>query len=469
MRTALDTIDSKSPPGNLRFDVMRNTIGIPSSDRLLVLPKFRVHRAPGVGGRDVDFPSPGVERESLVPGPGFPVALVLVVHDVELGEQLDGVAVRILVVGEQVVPRPVPAGPPDQPVTLLGQVVDHGDQVRGVAHLVGDVVHAVVLLAGHEVRRVVIGVAPQEYEEVADGVRPFEAEQLLVELLHGGQLRGERRHMAQLRGSQRGVAFDAARILRLVKVQRHTRDRLDQHERVRRTGADVATALHLVPRLAQPPLGVGQGAPDLVADRGPGPRIPLRNDHTVVVEPGGQKRPLGRRLDQLELQHLRVVVHQSLHVRGGELDVAQLRDTHRRLGANSWMRHDGFPWSRATTSLVIWPSVSIWTLTRSPGLRNSPRGLPTPAWVPVSARSPGSSVVIRLAAATSLSTPDTMAAVDESCLTSPLTVSRILSACGSPTSQAGTRPGPIGQNPSWLLCISQSQLNTGETASDREN
>jgi hypothetical protein len=139
-------------------------------------------------------------------------------------------------------------------------------KVVRVAHLVDDVVHAVVLGAGHEVRGVVIGVAAQEDEEVADGVRPLETQQLLVELLHRRQLADERGHVAELGGTQRGVALDAARVLRGEQVQRHARARLLEHQYVGRAGGDVAAALYLVPGVAQPALCVVERLPDLIAD-----------------------------------------------------------------------------------------------------------------------------------------------------------------------------------------------------------
>jgi hypothetical protein len=72
------------------------------------------------------------------------------------------------------------------------------------------VVHTGELGTGHEVRDVVVRVAAQEHEEAADGVRPAEAEQVLVEVLHRSERRGVGGHVAELRGAQRRVGRDGA-------------------------------------------------------------------------------------------------------------------------------------------------------------------------------------------------------------------------------------------------------------------
>ena len=236
----------------------------------------RVDRPPLVDRGEVDLPGPRVHRELLVPGPRFPVALGLVDHDVDLGEQLDDVAVGVAVVGEQVVARPVAPRPPVQPVAVLGEVVEHRDQVVGAAHLVGDVVHAGVLLAGHEVGRVVVGVAAHEDEEVADGVRPPEPEEVLVEGLHGRQLGGVGRDVAELGGAQGREALDAARVLRGRQVQRDPGHRLLQHQDVGRARPDVAAPLGDVPGVLEPLLGAVQVLPELVADHLAGLGVALR-------------------------------------------------------------------------------------------------------------------------------------------------------------------------------------------------
>ena len=65
-------------------------------------------------------------------------------------------------------------------------------------------------------------------------------------------------------------------------------------------------------------------------------------------------------------------------------------------------------------------------------------------------RSPGSSVVVCDTYAITSSTPKMRFAVVESCSTSPLTIARIASACGSEISSRGVI-GPTGQNVSGDL------------------
>src|SRR5690242_2056105 len=52
-------------------------------------------------------------RLVAMPRPRIEIAERLVQHLVELGEQLDDLVVRVAVIGEEVVPGPVPARPPD--------------------------------------------------------------------------------------------------------------------------------------------------------------------------------------------------------------------------------------------------------------------------------------------------------------------------------------------------------------------
>ena len=82
---------------------------------------------------------------------------------------------------------------------------------------------------------------------------------------------------------------------------------------------------------------------------------------------------------------------------------------------------------------------------------------PTPAGVPVAMMSPGSSVTNRERNDTIAATGKIISAVVASCLTSPLTVSWIASACGSATASAERTHGPTGQKVSCHLPCSQSK------------
>src|SRR5215472_9331212 len=61
-----------------------------------------------------------------VPRPRVEIAERLVEHLVELGEQLDDLVVGIAVIGEEIVPRPVPARPPDDGNVPGAEIVARG-------------------------------------------------------------------------------------------------------------------------------------------------------------------------------------------------------------------------------------------------------------------------------------------------------------------------------------------------------
>src|SRR4051794_24852053 len=120
-------------------------------------------------------------RLVAVPRPRIEVAERLVHHLVELGEQLDDLVVRVAVIGEDVVARPVPPRPPDDWNIPRAEVVACGLHVRPVLELERDVMHARGL-ALHEVHRVMIGAAAHEHEPVLDPVGHAEAEHAAVEI-----------------------------------------------------------------------------------------------------------------------------------------------------------------------------------------------------------------------------------------------------------------------------------------------
>src|SRR5262249_28530665 len=109
--------------------------------------------------------------------------------------------------------------------------------------------------------------------------------------------------------------------------------------------------------------------------------------------------------------------------------------------------------------LLISPIPSIQIFTTSPALRYSPRPAPTPAGVPVRIRSPGCRVSRADRCAICSARLKIILLVLESCLSSPLTHSLRPRFCGSRMSLAGTIQGPSGQEPSKLLCATQSALN----------
>src|SRR5579863_2518823 len=104
------------------------------------------------------------------------------------------------------------------------------------------------------------------------------------------------------------------------------------------------------------------------------------------------------------------------------------------------------------------PIPSIHTFTTSPALRNSPLSAPVPDGVPVRIRSPGCSVMLMESCAICSASVNNILVELESCLSTSLTQSFSSSRCGSAISLAGTIQGPIGQEPSKLLCLVQSIL-----------
>src|SRR6267378_1408141 len=143
------------------------------------------------------------------------------------------------------------------------------------------------------------------------------------------------------------------------------------------------------------------------------------------------------------------------HLTSGRLGRRGILDL-QHIGRAELMDDSSFHHVSTTTGLVSRPKSAISISTTSPGLRNSPRGKPTPSGVPVAMTSPGSSVTRSLAAAISAATPTTMSDVFASCLRRPLTHRRRSRRCGSSTRNAGRMPGPSGVDWSAPFDASQS-------------
>src|SRR5262245_1907719 len=129
------------------------------------------------------------------------------------------------------------------------------------------------------------------------------------------------------------------------------------------------------------------------------------------------------------------------------------------LGPGSSLRSGRDTIGRYAILLLISPIFSIQIFTTSPALRNSPRPAPTPAGVPVSTRSPGCRVSREERWEICSASVKIILLVWESCLSTSLTQSLSARPCGSLISLAGTIQGPSGQEPSKLLCATQSALN----------
>jgi hypothetical protein len=70
-----------------------------------------------------------------MPGPRIESAGTLVDDDVQFGEALDQIAVRIAVIAEDFVPWAMPAKAPLEAVVVLCEVIEHLFQMYDVSHL----------------------------------------------------------------------------------------------------------------------------------------------------------------------------------------------------------------------------------------------------------------------------------------------------------------------------------------------
>jgi hypothetical protein len=84
-------------------------------------------------------------RPVLVPWPRLEIAELLVVHDVEIGEELDRDAVGILVVDRDVVADQVADRTPEQLDVLLAEKIAGAVDLGLVAQLEGEVVNVAVV------------------------------------------------------------------------------------------------------------------------------------------------------------------------------------------------------------------------------------------------------------------------------------------------------------------------------------
>src|SRR6476469_7620879 len=99
-------------------------VGAPAIAALLFRPRHVVRTSrPRVVVGGVVAPYRRPLRPVLVPGPRLEIAELLVMHLVEIGEELDRDAVGILVIDRDVVPDQVADRPPEQLDVLAGEEV----------------------------------------------------------------------------------------------------------------------------------------------------------------------------------------------------------------------------------------------------------------------------------------------------------------------------------------------------------
>src|SRR6266508_473361 len=411
---------------------------------MLLLPRsfeeaLRRERAPHVRHPRPGRPHLGPLRKVVMPRPRVEVAQALVEHQVELGEELEDVPVRVAVVGEEVVAGPVPAGAPHERIVVPREVVARELDVRPVAQLPADVMQPAIVLRAKQVQRVMVGVAAEEHEEVAHPVRPLEAEPL-VELGRLLDVPDEVADVAELLRTDGARAELAAELGVGVELQPVPVGILDLEEL---GDARLGVA---------PPLGGDAGGRELrlrVLDRPRNPerevvearRVAGQEGDCVVDDPRGEVDCAAFACRDLEAEDVLVVGGEALDVGRGEGEMPD-RDDVDHAGAPSGASDP----SRAAIRVSSTPSPSISTRISSPALRNSGglRPAPTPDGVPVAITSPGSSAITLARCSITWATVKIISLVFESCLTCPFTASEISSVCGSETKLAGVIQGPIG-------------------------
>src|ERR1700742_5181632 len=136
--------------------------------------------APVVGaGAIVRGPPLRALRRVAVPWPRLEAAELLV-HDVQLREQLYEMPAGVAVVRVDVVAGPVAPRAPDQVDAVAPKRVAGRLDVGPVPELVGHVVHDAGPVPAQQVQSVMVGAAAQEDEEVPDPIRPAKAQRALV-------------------------------------------------------------------------------------------------------------------------------------------------------------------------------------------------------------------------------------------------------------------------------------------------
>src|SRR5262245_8218300 len=125
-------------------------------------------------------PAFGTLRRVVMPRARLEIAELLVLHLIELAEELDDLVVNVAMIGGDVVPRTVPQWPPDDRHPFLPHDLTRVLQMHEILELEGDMVKRHVG-AGEEIHRVMTRIAAHEAEEIADPVGDAKAEDALVE------------------------------------------------------------------------------------------------------------------------------------------------------------------------------------------------------------------------------------------------------------------------------------------------
>src|SRR6516165_5976937 len=144
-------------------------------------------------------------RAILVPRSRLEIAELLVEHQVDVGEELDGDAVGVLVIDRDVVPDEMADRTPEQLDVLAREEVAGAVDLGFIAQLEREVVN-VGVVGLQQIDRVVIAAAAQKGEEIAAPVRHFESEHVAIKLYGRCDVGRMKGNMAELARHDAGIA-----------------------------------------------------------------------------------------------------------------------------------------------------------------------------------------------------------------------------------------------------------------------
>jgi hypothetical protein len=257
---------------------------------------------------------------------------VLLILDLqEVGVHLDQASTGVAEVREQVVARSVTTGAPDHLEIAPEEVIAELSELLEARQLEGVVMKAI--LPGPETDPVVVGVAPVPAEQVGDGVRQPEAEDLfehLGRLLVGRTLQ---RQMPELpwtwpNGLVRAVVGDLDALRAAAELDRREVRALHAHDPPRANGRSVGGYGEPVPmRTPDQDLELVL-ASDVQADCLTGVGVPARQPDLVVPVARGKKDLVGAALDHSESDDLTKEARPVVEIGHPQRDVSNARDGH---------------------------------------------------------------------------------------------------------------------------------------------
>src|ERR1700685_1044049 len=115
-----------------------------------------------------------------MPRPRLEIAKRFIEHLVELGEHFNDLVIGIAVIGVDIVPRPMTAGPPNDGNILAAQQIASRLHLSPILQFKGDMVH-LRALAAHEIDGVMVGTAAHEHKPVLNPIRHAETQNAAIE------------------------------------------------------------------------------------------------------------------------------------------------------------------------------------------------------------------------------------------------------------------------------------------------